>query len=99
MAKEKKGRFLSIQGGVTAFDDEGFMVELNGKMYVRTIRTSQCDILIHGENFKCESCRQFWPTVRAMYSRWLKKLVSPQTPKKFAYNRYLNTPEKLKKLK
>ena len=54
LAKEKKGRFLSLQGELVAFEDEGFMVELNGKKYTRTIRTSHCDILIHGE--KCESC-------------------------------------------
>ena len=34
-----------------------------------------------------------------MHSRWLKKPQSPRTPKKFGNNRYLNTPNKLKKLK
>ena len=97
LAKEKKGRFLSPQGELVAFEDGGFMVELNGKKYTRTIRTSHCDILIHGE--KCESCSQFRPTLRAMHSRWLKKPQSPRIPKKFANNRYLNTPDKLKKLK
>ena len=53
LAKEKKGRFLS-QGELVAFEGGGFMVELNGKKYTRTIRTSHCNIFIHGE--KCESC-------------------------------------------
>ena len=91
LAKEK--RFLSPEGELVAFEDGGFMVELNGKKYTRTIRTSHCDILIHGE--KCESCSQFRPTLRAMHNRWLKKPQSPRTPKKFANNRYLNTPDKL----
>ena len=97
LAKGKKGRFLSPQGELVAYEDGGFTVDLNGKRYMRTIRTSHCDILIHGE--KCESCSQFKPTLRAMHSRWLKKPQSPRTPKKFANNRYLNTPDKLKKLK
>ena len=64
---------------------------------MRTIRTSQCDIPIHGG--KCEPCSQFRPTLRAMHSCWVKKPQSPKTPKKYTNNRYLNTPEKLKKLK
>ena len=72
-------------------------MDLNGKTYMRTIRTSHCDILIHEE--KCQSCSQFRPRLRAMHSRWLKKPQSPRTPKKFGNNRYLNTPNKLKKLK
>ena len=54
LAKGKKGRFLSPQGELVAYEDGGFTVDLNGKRYMRTIRTSHCDILIHGE--KCESC-------------------------------------------
>ena len=90
MAKGKKGRFLLTQGMLVAFEDEGFAVDLNNKKYTRTIRTSQCDILIHGD--KCG------PTLRAMQSHWSKKPQSPKTPMKFTNNRYLNTPEKLKKL-
>ena len=94
MAKGKKGKFLSVQGKLVTFEDEGFVIDLNGKKYMRTIRTSQCDIPIHGG--KCEPCSQFRPTLRAMHSRWVKKPQSPKTPKKYTY---LNTPEKLKKLK
>ena len=97
LAKGKKGRFLSPQGELVAYEDGGFTVDMNGKRYMRTIRTSHCDILIHGD--KCESCSQFKPTLRAMHSCWLKKPQSPRTPNKFANNRYLNTPDKLKKLK
>ena len=97
MAKGKKGKFLSVQGELVAFEDEGFVIDLNGKKYMRTICTSQCDILIHGR--KCEPCSQFRPTLRAMHSRWVKKPQSPKTPKKYTNNHYLHTPEKLKKLK
>ena len=96
LVKAKKGKFLSTRQELVAFEDEGFVVELNGKKYMRTIRTRHCDILIHTD--KCESCSKFRPTLRAMHSRLLKKTQSPRTPKKFTNNRYLNTPEKLKKL-
>ena len=64
----------------------------NGTEYPQTIRTSGCTILVHGG--KCDSCKSFRPTLRAMYSHWCHK----KSPGKFANNRYLNTPEKSGKL-
>ena len=93
LVKAKKGKFLLTRQELVAFEDEGFVVELNGKKYIWTIRTRHCDILIH--THKYESCSQFRPTLRAMHSCLLKKTQSYRTPKKFGNNHYLNTPEKM----
>ena len=93
MADSRKGSFKASDGSITAQVDDSFVVCLNGKTFNRTIRCSTCSVLCKGD--KCESCKLFRPKLRAMQSRWSKQTRSP---KKFVNNRYLNTPQKAKKL-
>ena len=64
MANSRKGKFTSIHGGVTAYVGGSF----NGSEYPQTVRTTGCTILVHGG--KCDSCKSFRSSLRAMYSRW-----------------------------
>lgn len=96
MSMERKGKFLSTDGRVVAYEDAGFAVSLNGEVFDRTIRTTDCDVIFH--EGKCLSCQSFRPTLRAMHSRWLKKPRSPKTPQKSTNHCFLNTPEKLKRI-
>ena len=41
MAKGKKGKFLSVQGKLVAFEDEGFVIDLNGKKYIHADHSYQ----------------------------------------------------------
>ena len=93
MADSRKGKFKAGDGSVTAQVDDGFSVCLNGITFSRTIRCNTCSILCKGD--KCESCKMFWPKLRAMHSGWSKQ---SRSPKKFVNNWYLNTPQKAKKL-
>ena len=95
MSGDRKGNFSSADGSTVAYEDARFSVTMNGKIFKRTIRTTNCDILVHEK--KCCSCHGFRPTLRAMHSRWMKKSRSPKTPKKCGNHRFLNTPQKLKK--
>jgi len=85
MANSRKGKFTSTDGKVTAFIDE-LGGSFNGSEYPQTVRTTGCTLLVHGG--KCDSCKSFRPTLRAMYSRWCHR----KSPHKFANNQYLNTP-------
>ena len=67
------------------------------KSPVCTIRTTLCTLLVL-EGHRCKACSEYRPQLRAMYSRWQKKNTS-KSPKKFANNRYLSTPQRQKKLK
>ena len=94
IVKAKKGVVKSTSGQRTAAIDNAFQVSLNGEVYQQTIRTTDCSLLVHGT--KCQTCTDYWSHLRAMYSQWShnKGEVS-----KFSNNRYLNTPQKQKKMK
>ena len=96
MVKDKKQVFSSADGNTVAYADGGFSFTLNGEIFDCTVRTTGCDILVH--EGKCHTCRDYRPTLRAMYSRWLKKPSSQKTPKKFTNHRFMNTPQKKKKI-
>ena len=96
MSMERKGKFSSMDGRVVAYEDAGFAVSPNGEVFDRTIRTTDCDVIFR--EGKCPSCQSIRPTLRAMHSRWLKKPRSPKTPQKSTNHRFLNTPEKLKRI-
>ena len=80
MSKNRKGTFLSADGKTIAFEDAKCLVTLNGKSFIRTIRTTGCDILV--QEGKCHSCRNFRAMLRAMHSRWLKRSSPRRTPRK-----------------
>lgn len=94
MAVARKGQFLSSKKEVIASVEANTSVSFNNTSYTSTIRSTSCSILVK-EN-QCQSCKKYRDQLRAMYSRWSKKGDEVQ---KFANNRYLNTPQKKKKLK
>ena len=97
MCTERKGKFSSAGGRVVAYEDTEFAVSLNGEVFDRTIRTTDCDIIV--QEGKCPSCRSFRPNLRAIHSRWSKKPQSPKTPQNCTNHRFMNTPQKIKRIK
>ena len=92
MCTEGKGKFSSADGRVVAYEDTEFAVSLNGEVFDRTIRTTDCDIII--QEGKCPSCRSFRPTLRVKHSRWSKN-----STKLYTNHRFLNTSQKCKRIK
>ena len=94
MATAHKGVFVSGSGEEKARLEKDFQVILNGDVYHQTIRTATCSLLV-GQG-KCSSCKSYRPQLCAMYSRWSNKAA---VSVKYTNNRYLNTPQKKRKLK
>ena len=97
MAVSHKGKLVSVSGEVVGFLDDHIPANVNGSTFSKTVRTVACDVLVHGA--KCDTCKEYRPQLRAMYSRWSRKACTTSTPPKFGNNRYLNTPQKQRKLK
>ena len=94
MATAHKGVFMSGKGEEKARLEKDFQVVINGHVHYQTICTATCSLLV--SQGKCTSCKSYRPQLRAMYSRWSKK---PAVSAKYANNRYLNTPQKKRKMK
>lgn len=86
MGKSRKGKFLTNSGELRA--------ELESTSPSETIRTTNCDILV--KNGKCLHCSQYRSQLRMMVSRHKGKSA---VPSKFSNERYLNTPQKIIKIK
>ena len=78
----------AISHSVTVKQDLSWKVFVYGHMLTTTSNTP-----LDGQ---CHSCKIYRPQLRAMYSRWAKK--SEEVPK-CSNDRYLNTPQKKKKMK
>ena len=94
MVKAKKGKILSEDGKVVAFVDECRTV-LDGIVYQYTVRSSDCELVSMTD--KCVSCQKYRANLRAMYSRWSKRLAvnvqtnsSESTCSSHTNDRYLN---------
>lgn len=86
---------MSVKDDVTAYEDAKCTITIGGQQYDRTIRAIECPIVVtHG---RCHYCTKFRPSLRAMHSRWIKK-KERRSRRKFSNNRYLTTPQKVKKL-
>ena len=94
MVKAKNGVVKSANGEKKAAVDDAFQVSLNGEIYQQTIRTTNCSLLVHGT--KCQVCTDYWSHLRAMYNRWSRNKGKVS---KFSNNRYMNTPQKQRKMK
>ena len=66
--KSKNGKILSKDSNTVAFLDTSASVVLNGETYSQTVRSSSCELLIHGA--KCSSCVAYRDPLRALYNRW-----------------------------
>ena len=56
MAMSRKGKFESNEGRTVAFV-EYFPVVLDGETYKHNIRTTSCELLVHGP--KCYACKSY----------------------------------------
>lgn len=99
IAKKRKGVFYGQNGEIKASLESSFPVVRNGVTYSSTIRASQCEILIKNEKSICETCKAYGSTLRAIYSRCARSQTDASTPSKFTNNRYLASPQKMKKMK
>ena len=93
LSEAHKGEFKTSSGQVKARVEKGLCVEANGNVYLQTIRTTSCSLLV-GQG-TCSSCKSYRPQLRSMHSRFTKKSAITA---KYANNRYLNTPQKKGKL-
>ena len=77
-----------------------YPVELNGQVYFKTVRSANCEILVHGG--KCDDCKAYCPNLRSLRSRHKKQINLTPTKRTSAVSRvkfrYFNTPEKVARL-
>ena len=71
LADSRKGKFQSIRNDTVAFADTVYPTSLNGEVYPCTIRTTSCEILVHGP--KCEACKKYRSTLCSLYSQWTQQ--------------------------
>lgn len=94
----KKGKFTSQDGEEVAYVDSYLPISLNGESYLQTVRTNECELLVRTP--KCAACKKYRKTIRTLYNRWKQRGSDSFSDSScHTNNRYLNTPEKLKKLK
>lgn len=94
----KKGKFTSKDGEEVAYVDSYLPISLNGENYLQTVRTNECELLVRTP--KCAACKKYRKTIRILYNRWKQRDNDSFSDSScHTNNRYLNTPEKLTKLK
>ena len=93
MCDFKKGVIKGSDEQPVASIDDYSPVVFNRETFIRTVRTKQCEMVVHDQ--KCNSCKKYRPTLRAMYSRYRNR-CSYEVSKSTSHTniRYLNTPEK-----
>ena len=95
MITAKKEKIMSAKGETSAYLDE-HPVEMNGKRYPRTIRSSKCELI---GSIKYVSCRNYHSNLRSMYHRWMKHSEDSRNSLHSHTNeRYMNTPQKKAKI-
>ena len=100
LADSRKGKFYSVSNSTVAFTDSTCPIILNGEMYSHTVRTTACEILVHGP--KCEACKKYRSTLRSSHSQWVQQLKS-DAEKHTAVSshtnfRYLRTPQRKERM-
>ena len=65
-ADSRRGKFIGKDGSVTAFIDDYAPITTNGEIFLRSFRTSNCELLVQ----KCKSCITYRKTLRVLHSRW-----------------------------
>ena len=93
----RKGKLFNKSGGIAAYVDHYAPVYLNEEIFHKTVRTSDCEMLVHGQ--KCDLCSSYRRTLRVLQDRWSKRSSDELSSSSSHTNdRYLNTPEKLAKV-
>lgn len=96
LADAHKGVFRSPNQYTVAFVDAYFPIHLNGEVHSRTVRTTSCELLVHGT--KCDSCKQYRSTLRSLHSRANQSGSDKAAVSSHANFRYLNTPQRKKRM-
>ena len=100
LADSRKGKFQSITNSTVAFTDTTYPVFLNGEVYPRTIRTTACEILVHGP--KCEACKKYRSSLRSLHSQWVHQLKTNSenhtAVSSHTNYRYLRTPQRKERM-
>ena len=75
MITAHKGVLTSVKfnGEERAHLEKDFPVTLNGAVYYQAIQTTKCSLLV-GQG-KCAACKSYRPQLRALWSRWSKKII------------------------
>ena len=94
MATDRKGEFRSKTDDLMACADSYAPVFLNGESYPQTVRATTCELLVGSG--KCEQCKKYCATLRAMYSRW--SIRRGKEASKYTNDQHLNTPQRKRKL-
>ena len=80
--------------------DEYFPVTLNGQVYSKTVRSADCEMIVH--EVKCDACKAYRPNLRSLRSRRKQQINVTPTKRTNAVSRvnfrYLNTPEKVARM-
>ena len=75
MMSHHENQIKSANSQLVAHVIEGYPVHCDGIEYNCTVRTATCTVLTDGST-RCTSCKKFRAQLRAMYSRYNKKLES-----------------------
>ena len=82
-------------GECACFVDEYAAVCLNGDVYERTVRSSNCEMLVGTNASRCEHCKSYRNYLRTLSSRQLKKSSQALVERS---SQFLSTPEKQVKM-
>ena len=91
--KAGKGKFRSFSGDLVAFVDSSYPIVLNSEVHFhyRTV-IDKCELVVNG--VKCDSCKEYRSTLRAICHRHNKhKPTKSGEVSSHANYRYLKTPE------
>ena len=94
LAQAQKGMFLTKSGEVRAYLETGISLPYNNNTISATVRTSSCQLITNSG--RCSSCDEYRKQLRTAHSRLVKKKTG--SPQKFTNDRFLNTPQRAKKM-
>ena len=78
LLQKRKGCIKSLDGSIVAFIDNHSIVTLKGEKFDETVRVAKCELLTNVA--KCDSCKNYCPTLRVLYNRHTK--MSPKKVKR-----------------
>jgi len=101
LLNDRMGKLYHASGEVAAYlDNSCSMYADDGQLISEIIRTFNCTILT--EKARCINCMDYRPTLRSIYSRWLKQQAMSPTQivniNSHANDRWLKPPEQKKEL-
>lgn len=80
LLQKRKGCIKTQDGLTVASIDDRSCVALNGEKFSQTVRVAKCDLLTNLT--RCNSCKNYRPTLRALYNRHMKEVASPKRSEK-----------------